>query len=69
MVWFCHDIEEVYLGDSVEKRIKTDVAIDFKKKGLVSKEDPEKLMSEKIIKGTSNLLSVLDKYLKRMCIE
>jgi hypothetical protein len=65
MAWFCHDIEEVYLGASVEKRIKKEMAIDFKKKELVSKVDPKKLLSKKTIKGTSNLLLVLDKYLNR----
>ncbi len=65
MVWFCHDIEEVYLGVSIDKRIKTEIAIDFKKKGLISKVDSIKLMSEKAIKGTSNLLLVVDKYMKR----
>ena len=65
MVWFCHDVEEVYLGASVDKRQKSDAAIDFRKKGLISKVDSIKLMSEKAIKGTSNLLLVIDKYLKR----
>ena len=65
MVWFCHDIEEVYLGSSIEKRTKKDAAIDFRKKGLISKVDSKKLLSEMEIKGTSNLLLVLDKFLKR----
>lgn len=65
MVWFCHDVEEVYLGASVDKRQKTDAAIDFRKKELILKVDPKKLSSEMEIKGISNLLLVLDKYLKR----
>lgn len=64
MVWFCHDVEEVYLGASVDKRQKTDAAIAFRKKGLISKIESLKLMSKKAIKGTSNILSVADKYLK-----
>ena len=65
MVWFCHDIEEVYLGESVDKKTKTEVAVDFKKKGLISKVDPIRLISEKAIKGTSNILIVLNNYLKK----
>ena len=65
MVWFCHDIEEVYLGESVIKKMKASTAIAFKKKEQILKVDAQKLMSCLCNKGTSNLLLVLDKYLKR----
>lgn len=63
-VWFCHDIEEVFLGKSVLKHEKTDKAKDYSKKCLVNKVDLKMLKTETISKKHSNLLLFLDKYYK-----
>ncbi|MBR4357379.1 MAG: hypothetical protein IKQ00_05580 [Butyrivibrio sp.] len=63
LVWFCHDIEEVYYGNSVNKDDKTKMAIEFKKKVLISNVNEKKLRAKKEAKGMSNILDVLGKYL------
>ncbi len=65
-VWFCRDIEEVFLGRRVDKSEKTKLAIDFVKKGSISDISKDRLMGTKEAKGYSNLMIVLDKHLKRM---
>lgn len=65
MVWFCHDIEEVFLGESIEKRMKTEAAIDFKKKKQILKVDAQKLMAKRRSKGSSNIMLVMNNYLKK----
>ena len=65
MAWFCHDIEEVYTGKSIDKSQKKDTAIEFKKKKKIVEIDAQKLMAKRRNKGTSNILLVTDKYLKR----
>ncbi len=63
-VWFCHDIEEVYLGKSVEKSAKKKMAADFYQNGDVRLLDEKVLYSEKMGKGRSNLLVVLRRLLQ-----
>ena len=63
LVWFCHDIEEVFLGYSVSDSEKKASATRF-----VSNEDYKKISIKKLKrsdyhKGNSNLLTVLEKYL------
>lgn len=65
LVWFCHDIEEVFLGESVDKSIKTKTAINFKTKEAISYIEERRLKSKKETRGTSNILNVLDMYLRR----
>jgi len=55
---------QIILCVEADKKAETDAAIDFRKKGLILNVDPKKLVSRKAIKGTSNILSVVDKYLK-----
>ncbi len=68
LIWFCHDVEEVYCGESVDKGVKTKTAIDFKTKGLIVNVEEKRLRFKKEAKGTSNILNVLDKYLDRNAI-
>ena len=56
----------MYLGRRVDKSEKTKLAIDFVKKGSISDISKDRLMGTKEAKGYSNLMIVLDKYLKRM---
>lgn len=64
-VWFCQDIEQVYLGNSVENSKKCIESASFKRKNLIREMDPAKLSSGNIIKNTSNIMQVLDQYLTR----
>jgi len=65
LVWFCHDVEEVYCGESVDKGIKKQKAVEFKTKGLIKTVEEKKLKAKKEAKRTSNIINVLNKYLAR----
>lgn len=65
MVWFCHDVEEVFIGYKVSDSDKTKKAAEFVKKNIVKNVNYKKLSSDKLIKNTSNMLLVFDKYLQR----
>ncbi len=65
LVWFCHDVEEVYIGKSVVKDIKKNTSIDFKKKGEIANIDKKKLACLEKRKGCSNIMQIFDKYLER----
>lgn len=64
-VWFCRDIEQVYLGESIEKKQKKDAAKAFKTKKAIKNIDKRKLLSNNYVVKTSNILKVFDKYLSR----
>ncbi len=64
LVWFCHDVEEVYVGDSIVKDAKKNTSVDFKKKGEIVNVDKKKLESSEKYKGCSNILAIFSKYLK-----
>ena len=62
-VWFCHDIEEVFLGKSVAKSEKTDKARRYSANNGIDNIDKENLKAKTMTKGKSNLLCVLNKIL------
>ena len=62
-VWFCHDIEEVFLGKSVAKSEKTDKARRYSANNGIDNINKENLKAKTMTKGKSNLLCVLSKYL------
>ncbi len=64
-VWFCHDVEEVFLGKQVSDSQKTKAAADFRRKGMTEKVDVARLRAESLRKNSSNLLRVLDQFLQR----
>lgn len=64
-VWFCKDIEHVYLGKQIPDNQKKKEAEKFLIKELVSNIDTTKLHHSKFQPQTSNLMLVLDKYLTR----
>ena len=65
LIWFCRDIEEVYLGQSADKSEKTKLALEFAKKEAIRTVDEQKLKRTAVKRGSSNILNVLDKHLVR----
>lgn len=62
-VFFCKDIEDVFLNRRVSKSEKVNCAAEFKRKGLIETVNEEKLRFTKPVRHYSNILMVLDKYL------
>ena len=60
-VWFCKDVEQVYLGRSIEKKHKKDEARRFKEKNLIRDVNAAALISEEYKQKTSNIMAVLDR--------
>lgn len=65
LVWFCHDVEEVFLGKQVENSQKVKEAGTFRSSRGIKRVREEKLSVTEIRNKSSNLLRVLDRYLKR----
>ena len=61
-VWFCKDIERVYLGKKVEDGHKNSEATRFKANKLIDGVSESRLNGKKISLNMSNILSVLDKF-------
>ena len=65
-IWFNEDIEQVFLNKCISKNEKKEEAKKFALNNFIDKIDCNKLMYCKIYKrNTSNIMNVLDKYLKR----
>lgn len=64
LIWFCHDVEEVFLGQTVDKSDKKKLAIEFQIKKKIDNIEKRNLSSKKLIKHKSNILMVLDELLK-----
>lgn len=64
-VWFCKDIERVYIGKKVPEKEKTKEAAKFKSRKIIQQTDERKLTVSNYIANTSNILKVIDKYLER----
>lgn len=64
-VWFCKDIERVYINEKVEKSKKGIKSSMFKAKKQIKNVSSSKLSVNNYREGTSNLLCILDKFLKR----
>lgn len=61
-VWFCKDIENVYLGKKVQDNQKGKEAANFKAKEMINKVN-EKSLSELNYKlNSSNILKILDRF-------
>lgn len=65
LIWFCHDIEEVFLGKKVSDSQKVQEAADFRKKNKIKEIPIENLSVSEKRANSSNILCVLDKYLQR----
>lgn len=64
-IWFCKDIEQVYIGKKVADNKKTVEATTFKKKHKINDTIESKLKAASPKVNSSNILAVLDKWLKR----
>lgn len=65
LIWFCHDVEEVFWGRKIPDDLKVREAGTYRVKREIEKASLKKLAGESMQKNTSNLLCVLDKYLDR----
>ncbi len=64
-IWFCKDIERVYLGKKVDQSQKKTESATFKSKKLINNVDVNKLSAADYQANTSNIMRILDKYLTR----
>lgn len=65
LIWFCHDVEEMYLGQKASDSQKVQEAAAFRRKKKIEKIQADKLSCEGKHACTSNILNILDKYLCR----
>ncbi|MGN0412239.1 MAG: hypothetical protein ACI4FV_04320 [Lachnospiraceae bacterium] len=65
LIWFCHDVEEVYIGKRISDKQKVAEATIFRRMNKMQTVPEEKLSNGCKRKGVSNILLVLDKYLCR----
>lgn len=65
LVFFCKDVEDVYLGKTVEDKEKVKLAAKFNASKEIVSVDESKLMINSHRKHCSNILNVLDKYWER----
>lgn len=61
-VWFCKDIEQVYIGKQVEDSQKKRAAAAFKEKKSIMEVHADRLSADYYQMGTSNLMNILDRY-------
>lgn len=61
-VWFCKDIEQVYIGKRIDDSLKKKEAAKFKAKKLIQTVDDQKLLARKYKIHASNILNILDEY-------
>lgn len=66
LVWFCREIEEVYLGKRINDNEKTTATKNYIRSKAIEQLDAAKLTSKNITNGKSNILNVLDKYMARI---
>lgn len=66
LVWFCRDIEEVYLGRKVSDNEKIRAAKKFSSSCDISRCSVDKLSSKDLTTGKSNILIIFNKYFQRI---
>ncbi len=67
LIWFCHDVEDVFWGKRIHKSEKAKSASAFRKKKCINFLDIKKLKSTNSHEvHTSNILLVLNKHLEPM---
>lgn len=62
-VWFCKDVERVYIGKKVPDKEKKEEAAKFKAKKCIELVEKSSLTSDAYIQNTSNIINVIKKYL------
>lgn len=65
LIWFCHDVEEVFWGQKVSDSQKVQEAAAFRRKKKIEEIQWNKLSCNVKRTCTSNILNILDKYLSR----
>lgn len=65
LIWFCHDVEEVFVGQSISDSQKVKVAKAFRNNKDIEKLSRERLSEKGPKSCASNILRVLDLYLER----
>jgi len=65
LIWFCHDVEEVFLGRRVENSQKKKEAGAFRSSRGIERVRVEKLSAPEVRNKCSNVLKVLDGYLEK----
>ena len=66
LAWFCKNAENVFLGvEPTTLENKTEAALEFSRNGDINKIKETNLVKEKIELNCSNIVAILDKYLKR----
>ena len=65
LIWFCRDIEEVFIGFRVDSSVKAEYAAQFRQSKAIQKLEPDRLSHEEVKERYSNILLVLDQYLER----
>lgn len=65
LIWFCHDVEDVYLGRRIPDSAKVQEASAFRRKRKIEEMDFRKLACTAERVHTSNILNILDGYLPR----
>lgn len=65
LIWFCHDVEDVYIGKRISDSEKVQKAGAFRRKRKIEEIHLKKLSGNDIRAHTSNILNILDKYLPR----
>ena len=65
LVWFCHDVEEVFLGKRIENSQKKKEAGTFRSSRGIERVRVEKLSALEVRNKCSNILKVLDGYLEK----
>lgn len=61
-IWFCKDVEQVYIGKKVDDCQKKKEAATFKAKKLIEKVDPDSLSEKRYRINMSNIMNILDQY-------
>lgn len=61
-VWFCKDVEQVYIGKKVDDSQRKKEAATFKAKKQINSIDSKKLLMKNYRNNTSNIMNVLDGY-------
>ena len=65
LVWFCHDVEEVFWGHKVSDSKKVKEAESFRRKRKIEELQIAKLSCDAKKTCSSNIIKVLDMYLAR----
>lgn len=64
-IWFCKDIERVYIGKKVNDSQKKKESVVFKEKKLINVVDERNLTVSTYRANASNIISVIGRYLSR----